>query len=98
MPATKFGSVEFAAGPAGPAQYVVPIVFGSVIMPGYFTYRRSTVMPGDTLWGIAEAEYKLGSDWPFIYEANSYQIADPDLIFPGQRLAIPHSLTTIFHR
>jgi nucleoid-associated protein YgaU len=28
--------------------------------------------------------------WPAIYEANRDQIGDPDLIFSGQRLRIPH--------
>jgi nucleoid-associated protein YgaU len=42
------------------------------------------VTPGDTLWGIA------GADWPRWYAANSATIgADPDLIRPGQRLVPP---------
>jgi hypothetical protein len=42
------------------------------------------VTPGDTLWGIA------GADWPRWYAANRATIgADPDLIRPGQRLVPP---------
>jgi hypothetical protein len=98
VPTTKYGTIEFSEMAGGPAERVVIVVFGSVVMPGYFTYKLHTVMPGDTLWDIAEAEYKVGSEWTYIYEANSHQINDPDLIFPGQVLMIPHSTTTIFHR
>ncbi len=97
VPTTKYGTVEL--GWTGfPPEVVVPLVFGSFIMPGYFTYVQHTVLPGDTLWDIADAQYKVASEWPFIYEANSHQIADPDLIYAGQVLNIPHSTTTIFHR
>jgi nucleoid-associated protein YgaU len=56
-----------------------------------------TVAPGDTLWGIA-AE-RLGPDatnaeiaieWPRWYAANRQVVgADPNLIYPGQRLRPP---------
>ncbi len=48
-----------------------------------------TVVPGDTLWGISESFYGTGTEWPRIYEANAGQIANPNLIFPGQILTIP---------
>lgn len=51
--------------------------------------RVHTVVSGDTLWGISEAYYGTGTEWPRIYEANSGQIANPNLIFPGQQLTIP---------
>jgi nucleoid-associated protein YgaU len=42
------------------------------------------VVAGDTLWGIA------GADWPRWYAANRALVGpDPDLIRPGQRLAPP---------
>lgn len=50
-----------------------------------------TVVPGDTLWEIAEEEYGDGSDWPRIYRANAERIDDPHWIYPGQRLAVPGS-------
>jgi hypothetical protein len=98
VPGTKYGTVEFSATQSGAPEQVVPVVFGSFVMPGYFTYRRHQVVPGDTLFAIAEADYKVGPEWTYIYEANSHQIADPALIFPGQVLSIPHSTTTVFHR
>jgi hypothetical protein len=98
VPTTKYGTVEFVEHEGAPPAHVVLVVFGSVVMPGYFTYRRHRVVAGDSLWKIAEAEYKVGTEWTYIYEANSHQINDPDLIFPGQVLNVPHSTTTIFHR
>jgi nucleoid-associated protein YgaU len=48
-----------------------------------------TVEQGDTLWSIAEHQYSAGADWPTIYYANAARIEDPNLIHPGQRLAVP---------
>jgi N-acetylmuramoyl-L-alanine amidase len=53
------------------------------------TQRTHTVVSGDTLWGIAEKYYGNGADWPRIHEANSGQISNPNLIFPGQQFIIP---------
>ncbi|GAA1435817.1 hypothetical protein GCM10009601_62460 [Streptomyces thermospinosisporus] len=48
-----------------------------------------TVVTGDTLSGIAADEGVRGG-WRGLYEANRSVIgADPDLIIPGQRLALP---------
>ena len=60
-----------------------------------------TVMPGDSLWRIAARHLeattgtkptsaKIDRFWRRIYAENAELIgADPDLIFPGQRLRIP---------
>ena len=50
-----------------------------------------TVEKGDHLWGIAEKEtiYSDPYMWPRIYKANSDKVADPDMIYPNQVLAIP---------
>lgn len=97
-PTTTRGTVEFSATASSPPEQVVPVVFGSAVMPGYFTYTKYRVEPGDTLFAIAEAQYRRGDEWPFIFEANRHQITDPNRIFPGQILNVPHSTTTIFHR
>ncbi|MCC2265802.1 transglycosylase family protein [Streptomyces sp. CT1-17] len=50
--------------------------------------RMYTVVTGDTLSGIADA-HQVGGGWQRLYEANRGAIgADPDLILPGQRLAL----------
>ncbi|MFJ5216929.1 transglycosylase family protein [Streptomyces sp. NPDC088354] len=47
------------------------------------------VVSGDTLSGIAE-EQDVPGGWSRLYEANRPVVgADPDLIFPGQELALP---------
>lgn len=42
------------------------------------------VVKGDNLWNISKAKYMNPFMWPLIYWANTEQIKDPDLIFPGQ--------------
>ena len=48
------------------------------------------VMPGDNLWAISGKPdvYTDPYQWPLIYRANSDQIKDADLIYPGQVLII----------
>jgi nucleoid-associated protein YgaU len=50
-----------------------------------------TVVAGDNLWNISgqSAVYGNPYQWPLIYKANSDQIKDADLIFPGQEFSIP---------
>lgn len=48
------------------------------------------VRPGDTLWGIADAELGAGGQWQRIHALNRAVVgADPDLIHPGQELRLP---------
>ncbi|SEA74212.1 LysM peptidoglycan-binding domain-containing protein [Rubrimonas cliftonensis] len=47
------------------------------------------VQPGDTLWALAQNVYGAGPRYTVIYGANAGRIRDPDLIYPGQVLAIP---------
>ena len=49
------------------------------------------VVGGDNLWTIAAQDTIYGNpfQWPLIYKANSGQIKDADLIFPGQYFYIP---------
>jgi nucleoid-associated protein YgaU len=49
------------------------------------------VQPGDSLWAIAQRLYGNGGHWERIYNANQSQIANANLIFPGQVLSIPAS-------
>ena len=49
--------------------------------------RRYTVRRGDTLSAIGR---RFGIGWQQIYHANAGQIANPDLIYPGQALVIPN--------
>lgn len=49
------------------------------------------VVAGDSLWTIAGQDTIYGNpfQWPLIYKANSSQIKDADLIYPGQYFYIP---------
>lgn len=51
--------------------------------------RTYTVKKGDCLWNIAKQFYGNGAQWGKIYDANTNQIANPDLIYIGQVFVIP---------
>jgi nucleoid-associated protein YgaU len=64
--------------------------------------RRKKMFPasyvvekGDYLWRISGMEtiYKNPIFWPLIFDANTGQIQDPDLIYPGQELTIPRDMS-----
>ena len=52
---------------------------------------KVVVQPGNSLWRIARRAYGQGAQYTIIYQANTDQIRDPDLIYPGQILAVPDS-------
>ena len=47
------------------------------------------VQPGNSLWRIARRTYGKGTTYTVIYETNSDQIRDADLIYPGQIFQLP---------
>ncbi len=47
------------------------------------------IKSGDTLGGIAKHFYGKASQYMRIFEANREIIADPDKIYPGQKIRIP---------
>lgn len=47
------------------------------------------IQPGNNLWRIAQRSYGDGLSYTVIYQANRAQIRDPNLIYPGQVLAVP---------
>ncbi len=47
-----------------------------------------TIRQGDTLWDISNRLFRDPFLWPFIWKANP-SISNPDLIYPGNKLAIP---------
>lgn len=64
--------------------------------PSAPTEVERTVVPGDTLWDIAEQELGDGNRYPEIFEAtrNDQQpdgryLTDPNLIYPGWQVDIP---------
>ncbi|MBO8203170.1 LysM peptidoglycan-binding domain-containing protein [Streptomyces smyrnaeus] len=53
--------------------------------------RSYTVQPGDNLSRIAEDVYGDAGRYPQIVRANPGKLSDPDLIYPGQKLTLPHA-------
>lgn len=51
--------------------------------------RTARVERGDSLWRISRTIYGEGLRYTQIYDANTNQIRNPDLIFPGQVLVVP---------
>jgi nucleoid-associated protein YgaU len=47
------------------------------------------VLRGHTLWGISQKFYGDGSRYAIIFSANSDQIRNPNLIYPGQIFVVP---------
>ncbi|HEX2046573.1 MAG TPA: Gmad2 immunoglobulin-like domain-containing protein [Acidimicrobiales bacterium] len=92
VPPTPEGFVEVfdAGGDDVPGNLVVvPVVFGEYLVPGYFGFSVRTVVPGDTLSGIAQEAYGDASLYLRIFAANRNQLSDPNRIFPGQQLRVP---------
>jgi len=52
--------------------------------------RFYTVEKGDYLSKISKAMYGDAMKYPIIFEANKPMLTDPDKIYPGQVLRIPH--------
>lgn len=50
-----------------------------------------TVVPGDTLWSIAEKVYQSGENWKDIADAN--KLENPQVVHPGNKLIIPKAKT-----
>jgi len=53
--------------------------------------RTYTVRSGDTLSAIAERFYHDAADWQWLYHENASTVANPNVIYVGQRLSVPNS-------
>jgi len=53
--------------------------------------RTARVERGDSLWRISRNIYGEGVRYSQIYDANSAQIRNPNLIYPGQVLVVPQA-------
>jgi hypothetical protein len=66
----------------------VPLTLGRRLLATYLGVSFHQVQPGDTLWGIADAQFGPSSP-EAIFQANRDLLDDPDLIHPGQVLRVP---------
>lgn len=80
-PGLRRPAVVASAGPAA-----VPVVEGRVVVPEINT---AFVVRGETLWRISKRVYGQGLRYTVIYGANTPQIRNPDLIYPGQLFVLP---------
>lgn len=85
-----------AAGAGSPARTNVVASAGPVAAPS--TSEGRVVVPeintalvsrGETLWRISKRVYGQGLRYTVIYGANTPQIRNPDLIYPGQLFVLP---------
>lgn len=72
--ASGVGSAQAGAGSAGEAKPAEP--------------ETLIIRRGDNLWMIAKRLYGKGIRYSTIYQANTDQIRNPDLIYPGQVFVI----------
>jgi nucleoid-associated protein YgaU len=68
---------ETAAQTASPSVAVIPEI------------KTVTVVRGDNLWRISRKTYGRGTRYTVIYGANTEQIRNPHLIYPGQIFVTP---------
>ncbi|MDX1424305.1 MAG: Ig-like domain-containing protein [Kiloniellales bacterium] len=75
---------------AGAVRARVATLFSRAELAGGFPDDRYVIVqPGNSLWRIARRTYGEGMRYSVIFQANSAQIADPDLIYPGQIFLVP---------
>jgi LysM repeat protein len=79
--------VVFDYVPSGQGTENVAPRAGAVEVP---EIKSITVNQGDSLWRISSKFYGEGIRYTVIYRANSGQIRDPNLIYPGQVFVVPN--------
>lgn len=85
---------DTAGGDGGPPpSTTLSVLYGPLILPGYTGYRERTVVAGDTLSAIANAEYGDSSMFTVIQQANQHIVPDANQIIPGMILRIPRNDT-----
>lgn len=86
--------VAVAPSPAAESQ-VPQLVASPVGAPelGRFATGKAIIRSGDNLWTIARRVYGSGIKYTQIYGANSDQIRNPNLIYPGQVFNLPEGET-----
>jgi len=74
---------------AGKTLPAVTAPFALETLPTALASGHIIIAPGQNLWLIARHIYGHGTLYTLIYNANTTQIHNPNLIFPGQAFAVP---------
>jgi nucleoid-associated protein YgaU len=90
-PATSGMLVVNATTSNGSSVPVVTEPFAPETLQNALAEGRVVIAPGDCLWLIARHVYGQGTMYTLIYTANSSQIHNPNLIFPGQSFVLPRN-------
>jgi len=73
-----------ASAPA-PAQPKAPLSADAVVD----SVQTAQVRAGHTLWALSQNFYGDPTRYPVIYEANRWEIHNPNLIYPGEVVVLP---------
>jgi len=86
LPATSAPQASQGTGSGAPGSTLTASISPAVETPTD-AGGDYVIQPGDTMWSISTT--LLGDPWRFRSLAEDNQIADPNVIFPGQRLRLP---------
>ncbi|MDX6806631.1 LysM peptidoglycan-binding domain-containing protein [Terrihabitans rhizophilus] len=90
VPASSQAKPSLSGGePSAPLQDALLAQAGADANPVIAQLSTLQVQRGDNLWKIARQTYGRGIRYSTIYEANSQQIRNPRLIYPGQVFVMP---------
>ncbi|ODT79747.1 MAG: hypothetical protein ABS76_19460 [Pelagibacterium sp. SCN 64-44] len=89
QPAPSASSTPSQQSAAAPVPTLVAVSVGGGDAQR-FASGKAIIRRGDNLWTIARRVYGEGFKYTTIYQANTGQIRDPDLIYPGQVFDLPN--------
>ncbi|MBI2071278.1 MAG: LysM peptidoglycan-binding domain-containing protein [Elusimicrobia bacterium] len=73
-----------------PLRSLIVICFAAALNAQESRYFQNvTILPGDTLWSLAQRYLKDPKRWPEILKHNTLPNSDPTVALPGQTLKIP---------
>jgi LysM repeat protein len=88
---------EYPAAP-GPAPPTAPVAASASVEqssarspadPVIESVQTKRVATGHTLWALSQSYYGDPTRYPAIYEANKWEIHNPNLIYPGEVFVVP---------
>ena len=87
-PAPVSGASQATAATAAPANTGRPTAPASADAV-VDSVQTALVRPGHTLWALSQNYYGDPTRYPVIYEANKWEIHNPNLIYPGEVFVMP---------